>query len=135
MTFSGHCLCRAVTYIVDTASPLVVYCHCDDCQRNTGSTYALILTVPKHTVHIQGPLRTFSNVGSSGLAVHRSFCGVCGSPISDVAESAPEEISIKGGSLEPECKRWLQPSEELWTASKLSFCQERLPQSHLHMPE
>lgn len=40
MTLTGHCLCKAVTYTVDVDAPLITgYDHCDDCQRQTGSTY------------------------------------------------------------------------------------------------
>lgn len=40
MVLSGHCLCKAVTYTVDVDKPAVVaYDHCDDCQRQSGSTY------------------------------------------------------------------------------------------------
>jgi hypothetical protein len=40
MTLTGHCLCKAVTYTVDVDAPLLTgYDHCDDCQRQSGSTY------------------------------------------------------------------------------------------------
>lgn len=40
MPLSGHCLCKAVTYKVDVDAPLLTgYDHCDDCQRQSGSTY------------------------------------------------------------------------------------------------
>ncbi len=40
MGLSGHCLCKAVTYTVDVDAPLLTgYDHCDDCQRQSGSTY------------------------------------------------------------------------------------------------
>lgn len=41
MPLTGHCLCKAVTYTVkDTEEPLLTgYDHCDDCQRQSGSTY------------------------------------------------------------------------------------------------
>lgn len=39
MPLSGHCLCKAVTYKVDDEPLLVGYDHCDDCQRQSGSTY------------------------------------------------------------------------------------------------
>jgi len=40
MPLSGHCLCNAVTYKVDVDAPLLTgYDHCDDCQRQSGSTY------------------------------------------------------------------------------------------------
>lgn len=39
MPLSGHCLCKAVTYKVDDEPLVVGYDHCDDCQRQSGSTY------------------------------------------------------------------------------------------------
>lgn len=40
MVLKGHCLCKAVTYTIDMDAPLLVgYDHCDDCQRQSGSTY------------------------------------------------------------------------------------------------
>lgn len=43
MVLTGHCLCKAVTYSVDVDKPLLTgYDHCDDCQRQSGSTYCKI---------------------------------------------------------------------------------------------
>jgi hypothetical protein len=40
MTLKGHCLCKKVTYTVDVDKPILTgYDHCDDCQRQSGSTY------------------------------------------------------------------------------------------------
>lgn len=40
MVLTGHCLCKAVTYSIDVDAPLITgYDHCDDCQRQSGSTY------------------------------------------------------------------------------------------------
>lgn len=42
MPLTGHCLCQAVTYSADVESPLMTgYDHCDDCQRQSGSTYCM----------------------------------------------------------------------------------------------
>lgn len=42
MVLAGHCLCKAVTYTVDIDQPLLTgYDHCDDCQRQSGSTYCM----------------------------------------------------------------------------------------------
>lgn len=42
MVLKGHCLCGSVTYTVDVDAPLITgYDHCDDCQRQSGSTYCM----------------------------------------------------------------------------------------------
>ncbi|KAJ5102674.1 DUF636 domain protein [Penicillium argentinense] len=78
MPLTGHCLCEAVSYVANVAEPdLVAYCHCDDCQRQSGSTYSLaafLFIVPKDKVTINGHDRTFSSPGSSGYAVLCQSC-------------------------------------------------------------
>jgi len=40
MAITGHCLCKAVTFKADVEAPIITgYDHCDDCQRQSGSTY------------------------------------------------------------------------------------------------
>lgn len=47
MPLTGHCLCKAVTYSVDVEAPLLTgYDHCDDCQRQSGSTYCTCQFTP-----------------------------------------------------------------------------------------
>ncbi|ELQ37189.1 DUF636 domain-containing protein [Pyricularia oryzae Y34] len=136
MVLSGHCLCKAVTYKVDVDAPLITgYDHCDDCQRQSGSTYSLVVVVPKDKLTINGPTKSWAGKGSSGKAVHRIFCSECGSPIAHDPDAAPEIIAIKGGTLDAEIKKKLKPDTEIWTVGKLPFCQEHLAKPFTHMPE
>ncbi|KAL6415203.1 hypothetical protein AUP68_01749 [Ilyonectria robusta] len=111
MPISGHCLCKATTYTVDMEAPLLVgYDHCDDCQRQSGSTYSLVAVVLKDKLTINGPVKTYSgSKGSSGKVVHRLFCSECGSPIAHDPDAAPEIIALKAGTLETELKKNLKP--------------------------
>ncbi|KAK7951259.1 uncharacterized protein PG986_006987 [Apiospora aurea] len=116
MGLSGHCLCGAVKYTVD-AEPLIVgYDHCDDCQRQSGSTYSLVVVVPKDKLKIEGTTKSYAGKGSSGQPVHRVFCP-------------------GGGTLSTEDKKKLKPDTEIWSVSKLPFCQEHLEKPFQHMPE
>ncbi|ERS99116.1 uncharacterized protein SPSK_04622 [Sporothrix schenckii 1099-18] len=136
MVFTGHCLCKAVTYTIDMDAPLVCgYDHCDDCQRQTGSTYSLVFVALKEKLKIEGPTKSWAGVGSSGKPVHRIFCSDCGSPIAHDPESAPPIIAIKAGTLDNEYKKALKPDTEIWTVGKLPFCQEHLEKAFEHMPE
>jgi hypothetical protein len=48
MVLTGHCLCKAVTYSIDVEKPLITgYDHCDDCQRQSGSTYCNATPPPR----------------------------------------------------------------------------------------
>ncbi|KAK5788145.1 hypothetical protein VI817_009103 [Penicillium citrinum] len=136
MPLSGHCLCKAVTYTVDVDAPLITaYDHCDDCQRQSGSTYSLVAVVPKDKLTLNGPTKSWAGKGSSGHAVHRIFCSECGSPIAHDPDAAPEIIALKAGTLSTDIKKTLKPDTEIWTVSKLPFCQENLEKPFKHMPE
>ncbi|KAF7156677.1 hypothetical protein CNMCM5623_000350 [Aspergillus felis] len=136
MPLTGYCLCNAVTYTADVDEPaLVGYDHCDDCQRQTGSTYSLVAVVPKDKLKINGPVKSFAKNGSSGKAVHRIFCSECGSPIAHAPDAAPGIIAIKAGTLDTDIKRNLKPDTEIWTVGKLPFCQEHLAKPFEHMPQ
>ncbi len=132
MVFTGHCLCKAVTYSIYMDAPLLCgYDHCDDCQRQSGSTYcrffpsgvvrrtrnevhanapiALVFVALKDKVTINGPTKSWAGVGSSGKAVHRIFCSECGSPIAHDPDAAPPIIAMKAGTLDTEYKKALKP--------------------------
>ncbi|EFX03696.1 duf636 domain containing protein [Grosmannia clavigera kw1407] len=136
MVLTGHCLCKAVTYSIDMDKPLLVgYDHCDDCQRQTGSTYSLVAVVLKDKLTLKGPTKSWAGLGTSGKAVHRIFCSECGSPIAHDPDAAPAIIAIKGGTLDSDIKKALKPDTEIWTVGKLPFCQEHLEKPFEHMPE
>ncbi|GAO17127.1 hypothetical protein UVI_02026600 [Ustilaginoidea virens] len=110
MPLTGHCLCNAVTYSVDVDAPILTgYDHCDDCQRQTGSTYSLVAVVPKDKLTVRGPIKKWTGTGSSGNPVHRLFCSECGSPIAHDPDAAPDIIAIKAGTLDADIKKHLKP--------------------------
>ncbi|PTB69731.1 hypothetical protein BBK36DRAFT_1188265 [Trichoderma citrinoviride] len=136
MPLTGHCLCKAVTYKADVDAPIITgYDHCDDCQRQSGSTYSLVAVVPKASLTINGPVKKWTGTAASGNAVHRLFCSECGSPIAHDPDGAPDIIALKAGTLDTEIKKKLKPDTEIWTAGKLPFCQEKLANAFEFMPQ
>ncbi|CAI7658863.1 unnamed protein product [Penicillium pancosmium] len=110
MPLTGHCLCKAVTYSVDIEQPLMTgYDHCDDCQRQTGSSYSLIALVPKEKLRIYGDIKRWAGTGGSGNVVYRVFCPQCGSPIAHEPNSNPAISFLKAGTLDMEIKETLRP--------------------------
>lgn len=59
-----------------------------------------------------GSLKVFQDQGDSGLPVHRYFCSGCGSPIYTYAESSPEYVWVKTGTLEDRSN--LNPQMQIW---------------------
>ncbi len=115
--FSGRCLCGAVTYTCDTEPALTAVCHCEDCQRGSGSTFSVNVVVARDDLHLEGDtLRHFVTVGEDTEAQReRMFCSTCGSPVVTVMADAPDMAVIKAGTLDD--RSWLAPEAELWCDS------------------
>jgi hypothetical protein len=113
---NGGCLCGAITYRCDAEPVLTGICHCRNCQKQTGSSFSLLVAVPKGALEIEGrTLKTFNDIGESGLPVLRKFCGACGAPIVSQLAAMPELEFIKAGTLED--TSWLSPGMEIWCDS------------------
>jgi hypothetical protein len=113
----GSCLCGKITYSCD-AEPLAnAICHCTECQRQTGTSFSIIVAVPTDALKVEGDsLSSFTTVGTdSGSKVSRQFCSECGSPIVSLSEGTPELAFIKAGTLND--TSWFEPQMQVWCDS------------------
>jgi hypothetical protein len=97
---SGGCLCGNVRFSANAEPGFVGVCHCRNCQRNSGSAFAVVLGFPAAAVSMQGELKTYIDTGESGKSLSRRFCPDCGSSISTEAEAMPGMIMLKAGTLD-----------------------------------
>lgn len=82
----GGCRCGKVTYST-TADPVFVgVCHCQSCQKSTGSAFSSIVAVPTAALTVTGTTKRFDDTGDSGQATQREFCSNCGSTITQSAD-------------------------------------------------
>jgi hypothetical protein len=113
--FSGGCACGAVRYDC-SAEPLLSFnCHCRDCQRTSGSAFALVLMVPTGAFTItKGTPRYYRVTGGSGNAVDRGFCPGCGASVFITEPKNPQFTEIQAASLDD--PSWVQPMIDIFTA-------------------
>ena len=97
MNMTGHCLCGSVKLRTDAAPIKAMHCHCSMCRRHSGAAFLTYVLFPASAVHFTGkPPVAYK---SSDVA-RRSHCGTCGSPVSFVYETEPENIYIPVGILD-----------------------------------
>lgn len=113
--FSGACLCGAIRYSVDGPVLGEAVCHCRHCQRQSGSAFSVLAVVKRKTVAFVGESTCFVDQGDSGRAVHRHFCGRCGSPLYTELPHMPGLLFLKAGTLDD--PTWLTPRQHVWCAS------------------
>jgi hypothetical protein len=112
----GSCLCGSVRVLCDSEPLAAANCHCKDCQKQTGSAFSTIVTVPADAIEVRGELATFTTVGTdSGAKVYRQFCPACGSPVLTIPELTPGLAFIKAGVLDDPSA--VRPVMEAWTDS------------------
>ena len=123
MEYAGGCLCGVTRYTVTGEPVRVLYCHCNDCKKQTSAPYSVIASYAKEQVTLESSkfLKTHHSVGDSGGEVKRSFCGQCGSPIFSQIEALPDVFIIKAGSFDD--ASWLKPTMEIYTKDKLDCAQ------------
>ena len=115
---SGSCLCGAVLYSSDVEEPIMTaICHCENCQRQTGTAFSIIVAVPEDSITFQqdDTLTEYIDHSASGKKVWRKFCQNCGSPILSLVENTPGLGIIKAGTLND--TSWLNPTIEFWCES------------------
>jgi hypothetical protein len=112
----GSCLCGSVRLVCDAEPLAAANCHCKDCQRQTGSAFSTVVTVPADAVEVRGEVATFTTVGTdTGAKAHRQFCPACGSPVLTLPELTPGLAFIKAGILDD--PSIVRPVMEAWTGS------------------
>ena len=116
--YSGGCLCSALRYRV-TAEPLTIYaCHCTDCQRRTGSAFALSMVVPRESVVLeQGVPVEYRVPMPDGRIKTGKACANCSTRLWGEPVKAPAIVIIQPGTLDD--TSWVRPVAHIWTRSAM----------------
>ncbi|HUP25581.1 MAG TPA: GFA family protein [Thermoanaerobaculia bacterium] len=112
----GGCLCGAVRYRISGPASDPTLCHCATCRRAAGSPVVAWVTVPRSGFALAaGQPVTYR----SSSEVVRTFCGVCGTPLTYQHAKLPGEIDVTTCSLdEPEAH---PPHDQVWTSHRLGW--------------
>jgi hypothetical protein len=114
---SGGCQCGAVRYEV-TGPPVMVYtCHCTECQKQSGSAFAMAAVIPGESFHVtKGTPKMFARQTATGKVMECWFCSDCGTRLwHRPGGSAYPNRNVKPGTLDD--TSWLAPSIHFWTRS------------------
>jgi len=119
----GHCLCGQVTYRCEAEPMATILCHCTDCQRQTGTTFSVVVGVDRDALVVEGDsLATYVTTGEDTQEeVKRQFCSACGSPIVSLPDVTPDLAFIKAGTLND--TSWLEPEMDIWCRSAQTWVQ------------
>ena len=113
---TGGCLCGEVRYRCEGSPDSMGLCQCERCQRQSGSAFLIAMVFQQSAVTIEsGECTVFTAYDPDGSALHRHFCGTCGSAIMITLDRYPEIRSIMGGTVDDKTK--IKPTFSLWCSS------------------
>ncbi len=118
--FTGGCLCGAIRYEVTSDPVRVANCHCDDCRRATGASFATNVFVKEQDlVILQGATRSYQHTSDSGSTMTKEFCGDCGSQLFGRGSGSQGIRNVKIGSIDDAGA--IRPSIDVFVSKALSF--------------
>jgi len=118
----GGCACGAVRYRLTRAPMIVHACHCRDCQKISGTAFAVNLWIERKFVEGGGdaPVAFPVPPGSSGKPHDVMRCPTCGTPLWHKYHAAPgDTVLLCAGSLDDPAA--VTPDVHIFTRSKLPW--------------
>jgi hypothetical protein len=110
------CACGQLSAICRGEPDRVSLCHCQQCQKRTGSAFGVAAFFRLDRVIAEGASRAYSRTADSGLSVRFHFCETCGSTVYWYPERTPGRIGVAVGAFaDPDFPR---PSQSVFEAHR-----------------
>ena len=77
----GSCNCGDVTVECAGKPVYIGMCHCENCQKRTGSAFGLTAWFEKSQIQVHGSLKTYETIEHGGIETKYNFCPNCGTTI------------------------------------------------------
>jgi hypothetical protein len=114
----GGCQCGGCRYLIAGAALRLYACHCTECRAQSASAFGISLIVRVSDFALtSGTPKVWERPTASGGRLACNFCPDCGSRLFHHGSNEPENLSVKGGSLDQAPD--LSEAYHIWTASKL----------------
>ncbi|KAK7186120.1 hypothetical protein DPSP01_000720 [Paraphaeosphaeria sporulosa] len=117
----GGCFCGSTRYRLETAPLFNHACHCQDCNKHTGSVFACFTTIETEFITSFGktPPKITTTVRPNGLVRHLATCGTCGTRLWASGDRSTVIADINTGTLDlPEL---MEPDVHEYIESKISW--------------
>jgi hypothetical protein len=115
-TCRGRCLCKAVSFEIDTPIKACVNCHCESCRRQCSAPMTTYIGVPDTQWRWTGKA---PKVYHSSPGVERTFCENCGTPLSFRSEKLSGFMHLYFAAMEEPEK--FEPELHVTYEEKLSW--------------
>lgn len=117
----GACHCGQITFKAEIDPDSIRICHCNDCQRLSGSAFRVSAPTAEANFHLlSGSPKIYLKTAESGAKRAQAFCGDCGTQLYATSPDGDDRIfGLRVGTLEQ--RAGLTPKQQLWCRSKLRW--------------
>jgi hypothetical protein len=124
---AGSCLCGTVRFTIAGRLGPVVYCHCSQCRKASGTAFAANANARVADVTFVSGREAISEYESSP-GKFRAFCSRCGSPVYSRTAGDTESLRFRLGSLDQDPGR--RSLAHCWVSSRAPWFEiaDALPQ-------
>lgn len=112
----GSCQCGSVTYRATQPPLFCLVCHCKDCQKLSAAAFSPTVVFRADAFEVEGELARYETTADSGTTKHGYFCPKCGNRIYHLDPDAPQNVRLKGGTLDNVAIP--APIAHVWTSRK-----------------
>ncbi|MBO9624562.1 MAG: GFA family protein [Sphingomonas sp.] len=95
----ASCSCGQLRLTCEGEPLRVSICHCLECQKRTGSVFAVQARFPRDRVTVEGHAAQWTRRGDSGTAASFHFCATCGSTVYWEPEAMPDVLYVAVGAF------------------------------------
>jgi hypothetical protein len=116
LPMTGGCQCGAIRYQI-ASFPLLLYaCNCTNCQRQSGSAFALNMPIIARDFHVvQGAPKGWHHTSPTGVPVISWFCEDCGGRLYGDRAGRADVVNLRAGTLDD--TTWLTPVAHIFMKS------------------
>ncbi|WP_375691082.1 GFA family protein [Pseudooceanicola sp. LIPI14-2-Ac024] len=128
---SGECRCGATT--IEVAGPpfMTAACHCEGCQRMSGSAFALTAMFRPDLFRVTEGDPIIG--GARHSDIHHYFCPDCMTWMFSRMPMAPDFVNVRPTLFDDTA--WFRPFIETVTAEKLAWAETPAPHSYAGFPD
>lgn len=114
MKIDAACHCGQITYEAEVNLDKVAMCHCNDCQKLSGSAFRTVVMVEdKDFTLLSGTPKAYVKTAESGNKREQAFCGNCGSPLwATSVGDGPKVLGLRVGLINQ--RDQLVPKKQVW---------------------
>ena len=115
MERTGQCHCGSLRVITAGEPDRVYLCHCQACQRRTGTAFHFGASFPKERVRLDGEREVYERDADSGYRIRFHFCPNCGTTLYWEGDRNPAVCGVAVGAFD--ISTFTPPSDSIWEES------------------